>query len=124
MPGDTSALFESQLSRLSATIADLRAADRRRDAELRALRAIARDADDRARGLGSALSELDELLRAGRALLDMPEEPPQPPTTLFERMRARISLTSRLDPRQRELLAELLVRMASVREQIRAASEP
>ncbi|MBX0328648.1 hypothetical protein K2Z83_13275 [Oscillochloris sp. ZM17-4] len=119
VPNDTSALFESQLSQLSASLAELRAADRRRDAELRALRAIVRDADDRARSLGMALTEIDELLRAGRALLDPAEEPDQP-TTLFERMRARIGGTNRLEPRQREVLAELLARMAGVREQIRS----
>jgi hypothetical protein len=120
VPGDTSALFESQLSQLSSTLAELRAADRRRDAELRALRLIVRDADERARSLDIALSEIDELLRAGRALLDAPDDTPQQTTTLFERMRARIGATSRLDPRQREVLAELLARMASVREQIHA----
>jgi hypothetical protein len=117
VPGDTSALFESQLSQLSSTLAELRAADRRRDAELRALRSIVRDADERARSLDTALSEIDELLRAGRALLDTPDDTP-PQTTLFERMRARIGATSRLDPRQREVLAELIARMTNVREQI------
>jgi hypothetical protein len=119
VPSDTSALFESQLAQLSATLAELRAADRRRDAELRALRLIVRDADERSRSLDMALGEIDELLRAGRALLDASEEQQQQ-TTLFERMRARIGATSRLDPRQREVLAELLARMAGVREQIRS----
>jgi hypothetical protein len=35
-------------------------------------------------------------------------------------MRARIGTTSRLDPRQREVLAEVIARMTSVREQIRS----
>lgn len=119
VPGDTSALFESQLSQLSAALAELRAADRRRDAELRALRSIVRDADERARSLDTVLAEIDELLRAGRVLLEPHDEPPQP-TTLFERMRTRIGATSRLEPRQREVLAELLARMSSVREHIRS----
>ncbi len=119
LPGDTSALFESQLSQLSSTVSELRSADRRRDAELRALRSLVRDADERTRDLRLVLAEVDELIRAGRALLDLPEDQPQP-TTLFERMRARIGATSRLDPRQREMLAELVARMASVREQIRS----
>lgn len=116
-PGDTGTLFESQLSQLSATLAELRAADRRREAELRALRSLVREAGERSDGLRAALAEIDELLRAGRALLDAPEEPS--PATLFDRMRARIGAASRLDPRQRELLAELVARMASVREQLR-----
>jgi hypothetical protein len=122
-PGDTGTLFETQLSQLSATLAELRAADRRRDAELRTLRSLVREADERASSLGAALTEIDELLRAGRALLDTPEEPS--PTTLFERMRARIG-ASRIDPRQREVLVELVARMAHVREQVRAclAIEP
>lgn len=119
MPGDTSALFESQLAQLSATVAELRAADRRRDAELRALRSIIRDADERARNLNPVVDEIDELIRAGRALLELPEEPLQP-TTLFERMRARMGASNRLDPRQREVLAELVARMTSVREQLRS----
>ncbi|NTW01878.1 MAG: hypothetical protein HGA19_11405 [Oscillochloris sp.] len=118
LPGDTSALFENQLAQLSTTLVELRAADRRREAELRALRAIVRDADERAQSLSIALTEIDELLRTARALLEAPEEPLQQ-TTLFERMRARISATSRLDPRQREVMAELIARMTNVREQIR-----
>lgn len=119
VPGDTSALFESQLSQLSANLAELRAADRRRDAELRALRLIVRDADERARSLDLVLTEIDDILRTGRMLIEAPEEQ-APPTTLFERMRARIGATNRLDPRQRETLAEMVVRLTTIREQIRA----
>lgn len=119
VPGDTSALFESQLAQLSATLAELRAADRRRDAELRTLRAIVREADERARSLDLVIVEIDELLRISRVLLE-PSEDQAPPTTLFERMRARIGATSRLDPRQREALSEVIARMSGVREQIQA----
>lgn len=117
VPGDTSALFESQLAQLSATLAELRAADRRREAELRVLRLIVRDADERARSLNLVLTEIDDLLRAGQALIEAPEDS-YPQTTLFERMRARIGASSRLDSRQREVLAELIGRLTGVREQI------
>ncbi|NTV64685.1 MAG: hypothetical protein HGA65_14300 [Oscillochloris sp.] len=117
VPGDTSALFESQLAQLSATLAELRASDRRREAELRALRAIVRDADERARSLDLVLAEIDDLLQLSQSLLETPEDQ-LPATTLFERMRARMGVTNRLDPHQREAISDLVARLSTVREQI------
>ncbi len=86
--------FDARLARLNGLIEELRLADHQREAELcvlreqlRASRQVARR--EVSRNLLPLLAEVDLLLALGRTLLDPP--PPLPPTTLFERMRARVN---------------------------------
>jgi predicted RecB family endonuclease len=120
-------LFESQLSRLSTTLRDLRAIDRQREAELRALRERVAIADAKAQAVFAArmkpaLAQIDAMLGQVSVLLQAPLEPP-PSATHFERMRARRS-TATLTAAQREtllswagLLADLRVHLAALVEE-------
>ncbi|GAB4425302.1 MAG: hypothetical protein OHK0015_05200 [Chloroflexi bacterium OHK40] len=118
---DTGVLFESQIGRLSAALRDLRAIDRQREAELRALRERAAIADAVARAtlaaqIAPALARIDALIHeAARLLQPLPELPPG--ATLFERMRARRTAAS-LTPTQRDALVAWAAMLADLRTQL------
>lgn len=121
--GDTAALFEARVAKLSHLIEELRAVDLQREDELRALReqiarAQHRSHPDLATILAPTIAELDIALLIGRGLLAPPSEPPQ--TTLFERMRARVAAHNPETLRQREQLAALVDRLATVRSYLAA----
>lgn len=112
---DTGLLFESQITRLSQALIDLRTIDQQREAELCALRTQLSLAQDRVQ---AALSELDTLIDAFEAQL----APPGAATTLFERMCARNATTALGADRRAELVAWLTT-LRSLRGQLRAVTE-
>jgi hypothetical protein len=125
-PLDSGMLFESQLARLSKTLRDLRAIDRQREAELRALRERVAIADAVAQAafaerLAPALARIDGLVAEIALLLQPPPEPP-PSATLFERMRARRTPTQ-LSQAQRELLLTWAGLLADLRVHLAAMAE-
>jgi len=122
-PSPTSSLFEARIALLSHMLDELRTVDLQREDELRALREQIRHARQRARrellaALAPALGEIDVLLQRGQSLL---APPPEPPATLFERMRA--GAPPRPDPQQREQVAAIVARLAVVRAQLAALGE-
>jgi hypothetical protein len=119
-------LFESQLARLSKTLRDLRAIDRQREAELRALRERVAIADAVAQAafaerLAPALARIDGLVAEIAVLLQPPLEPP-PSATLFERMRARRS-AAQVTLAQRELLLGWAALLADLRLHLASMAE-
>jgi hypothetical protein len=112
---DTGLLFESQITRLSQALIDLRAIDQQREAELCALRTQLNLAQDRVQ---AALSELETLIAALEAQL----APPGAATTLFERMRARNAATALGTDRRAELVAWLTT-LKNLRTQLRVVAE-
>lgn len=94
-------LAEAQAERLEATLAELRAADERREAELSAERERGRLAAqearlDAARAMFPALDGIDEAIRAGQAMLDHAARQ-EPPATILRRLLG-ISAAERNDP--------------------------
>jgi len=123
---DSGTLFETQLARLSQTLRDLRAIDRQREAELRALRERVAIADAVAQAafaarLAPALARIDALMSEIALFLQPPPELP-PSATLFERMRARRS-TMQLTQAQREMLLGWASLLADLRLHLAAMVE-
>jgi hypothetical protein len=112
---DTGLLFESQITRLSQALIDLRAIDQQREAELCALRTQLGLTQDR---VHAAISELDTLIGAIEAQV----APPTPAATLFERMRSRNAATALGADRRAELVTWLMT-LRSLRAQLRAVAE-
>lgn len=119
-PAEPAPLLETPIARLAAAIADLRAFESRREAELRVLRAQLREAENHSQLLSQALAEVDNLLNSAQSLLNSAEERPTE-QTLFDRMRARAVTTSRLEQHQREAIGELVLRLSALREQLNMA---
>lgn len=123
---DTGALFESQLSRLSAALRDLRTIDLQREAELRALRerlAII-DAVHQvavAQQLAPALSRIDTMINEATHTLQPAADPP-PAATLFERMRARAAARDS-EQSHRETLMALATALVDLRAQLASLVE-
>lgn len=120
---DTGLLFESQISRLSSALRDLRAIDRQREAELRALReriAIAEAVAQAAlvERLSGALGRVDALIEEAARLLQPPPDPP-PANTLFDRMRARATASNH-ELARREALVTWASALIDLRAQIAA----
>jgi hypothetical protein len=118
---DTGLLFESQLSRLSASLRELRAIDRQREAELRALRERLAILDavhqvGVAKRLTPTLQRLDALIEEASRLLQPPPAPP-PTATLFERMRAQ-TYASAPGSASRELLVAWAAALIDLRAQL------
>jgi hypothetical protein len=125
-PIDSGMLFESQLARLSKTLRDLRAIDRQREAELRALRERVAIADAVAHAvfaerLAPALARIDGLVAEITVLLQPPPEPPAS-ATLFERMRARRASTG-VTQAERELLLGWAALLADLRLHLASMAE-
>ncbi|RRR72667.1 MAG: hypothetical protein EI684_09850 [Candidatus Viridilinea halotolerans] len=97
---DSSLLFESQISRLSQALLDLRALDQQRTAEFAGLRDQLRLTHSR---IHAALQDVDALIDA----VEIQLMPPPPDATLFERMRARSAATNLSPERRAELLTWL-----------------
>lgn len=123
---DTGALFESQFGRLSEALRELRAIDRRREAELRALRerlAIVEAVHQErvAQQIAPALGRIDAMIRETAHVLQPAPEPP-PTATLFERMCARAAAR---DPglTHREALLALAAALVDLRAQLAAMVE-
>jgi hypothetical protein len=123
---DTGALFESQFGRLSAALRELRAIDRRREAELRALRerlAIIEAVHQATleQQLAPALSSIDAMIRETAHVLQPVPAPPAT-ATLFERMCARAAVR---DPgyTHREALLALASALVDLRAQLAAIVE-
>lgn len=114
-PNDSSMLFESQITRLSQALLDLRTLDQQRASELCELRDQLRLNQSR---VHAALHDLDELIAAVEAQL----LPPPPAATLFERMRAR-STAAQITPERRAELLAWLTALKRLRVKLCAASE-
>lgn len=110
-PRDTGLLFESQITRLSQALIDLRTIDQQREAELCALREQIGLAQGRTQ---LALAELDALI----TLVERQVAPAPPADTLFERMRAR-STTAALGSERRTELLEWAAALRRVRAKLR-----
>ncbi|PDW04275.1 hypothetical protein [Candidatus Viridilinea mediisalina] len=114
-PPDSSLLFESQITRLSQALLDLRTLDQQRASELCELRDQLRLTQSR---VHAALHDLDELIGAIEGQL----RPPPPAATLFERMRAS-STAPNLEPERRAELSAWLTALKRLRIKLCAASE-
>lgn len=115
---DAGPRFEAQLGLVSAALRELGALDRRREAELRALRERLAILDALqqfalAERLAPALRRLDVLIEEAAHLLQPPPEPP-PMATLYERMRAQAH------PAPAPASREQLFRWASTLVEVRA----
>lgn len=117
---ETGTLFEARITKLSHVLEELRAVDRQRESELRALREQLNTTHERARHeltqrLRATLGEIDALLAIGQRLLEPP--PPPPPSTLFERMRSRMG-HRQLTPEQESIVGEWVAGLRLVRERL------
>jgi hypothetical protein len=114
-PRDTGLLFESQITRLSQALIDLRTIDQQRETELCTLREQIGLVQIRTQ---VALNEIDALI----TLVERQVVPAPPADTLFERMRAR-SATAALSSERRTELLEWAAALRRVRAQLRAIIE-
>lgn len=115
-------LAETQIELMQAAMEALRAVEERRNDETTALREQIRVAQgnarlDLVRAMFPIIDSLDEAIRSGERLLEQ-YAPLHTPTTLFERMRARMQPANREDIDLRAAMSSWLVGLTFVRQRM------